>query len=138
MLGAVRSFLTPNSESTPDDTTDTTQRGVDVDVDDAYKAMSNSRRRHIIQYLASDTPESTTGELADLIAGIETDDGDNVDTNDRKAVYICLYQEHLPALDRAGIIEYGDRGHAVQATPVTYALADVLSETERRLNGGDA
>jgi hypothetical protein len=77
-----------------------------------FEVLKNSRRRQILLYLLNARRTVTTGELAEHIAAIENDvDVTQLDSKQRKRVYVALYQTHLPKLDREGIVEYdGDRG----------------------------
>lgn len=67
--------------------------------------LSNPRRRHTIQYLEDNRGPVTVRELSEAIAEIET--GESPPPRDvRETVYISLHQNHLPALDDQGVIEY--------------------------------
>ena len=90
--------------------------------DELFGLLSNSRRRAVLELLA-ETDESTVYELSRHIAGRENGtDPQQVTAVERKRVYIGLHQNHLPLMNRHGVIEYDkDRG--------TVALADDPSAT---------
>ena len=117
------------------------QDGVDalatLTEDDIHGALSNSRRRHVISYLAQGDDPATIGELATYIACVEYDATPEALTSDqRKNVYVAIYQCHLPKLDELDIVDFGRED--VHATPRTHALDDIRRETNRRLGGETA
>lgn len=97
--------------------------------DVVFGILQNKRRRNILRYLMSVDRMVTQAELAEQIAAQEN--GITVaelDSTQRKRVYVALYQTHLPKLDEAGLVEYNsDRGH-VRLTDVAPALKPYLEE----------
>ena len=77
-----------------------------------FELLKNRRRREVLQYLLDREETVTLGELAEQIAAWENDTTVNALSSDqRKRVYVALYQTHLPKMDDAGIIDYDqDRG----------------------------
>ncbi len=77
-----------------------------------FELLKNRRRREVLQYLLESEETVTLGELAEQIAAWENDiDVAALSSDQRKRVYVALYQTHLPKMDDAGIIEYDqDRG----------------------------
>ena len=77
-----------------------------------FELLKNRRRREVLSYLLEHDETVTLGELAEQIAAWENDTTVNALSSDqRKRVYVALYQTHLPKMDDAGIIEYDqDRG----------------------------
>ncbi|MFW5950360.1 MAG: DUF7344 domain-containing protein [archaeon] len=98
---------------------------------DAVEAIENSRRRHVLVILDDvDSPHSV-GDLAEAIAAIELDKCiPDLDTQDRKRVYIALVQHHLNRLDEVGAISYDDRAKEVHATHATAGLAELVRHLE--------
>lgn len=78
----------------------------------AYAVLSDKRRRYAIHYLKQSEGPVTVRELAEQVAAWENDKGiDQITSQERKRVYIALYQSHLPTLDKQGIVDYdSDRG----------------------------
>ena len=77
-----------------------------------FELLKNRRRREVLQYLLAQDGTVTLGELAEQIAAWENDtDVNGLNSDQRKRVYVALYQTHLPKMDEAGIIDYDqDRG----------------------------
>ncbi|QLG48574.1 DUF7344 domain-containing protein [Natrinema halophilum] len=77
-----------------------------------FELLKNRRRREVLAYLLDADETVTLGELAEQIAAWENDTEVNALSSDqRKRVYVALYQTHLPKMDDAGIVEYDqDRG----------------------------
>ena len=77
-----------------------------------FELLKNRRRREVLQYLLEADDTVTLGELAEQIAAWENDiDINALSSDQRKRVYVALYQTHLPKMDDAGIVEYDqDRG----------------------------
>lgn len=94
--------------------------------DDLYKMLKNSRRRTIIR-LVDEEDKTNVNYLARRIAAEENDkQPEALTSQERKRVYIALYQNHLPPLDKAGILTYNKpRGH-VEATDETGRVAALL------------
>lgn len=84
----------------------------DLTVDRVFKLLKNSRRRRIIDYLSEDGRPTTRSRLAEVIAAEENGiSASELGSDQRKRVYVSLYQTHLPTLARDDVIEYdGDRG----------------------------
>lgn len=96
-------------------------------------ALSNPRRRAVIRYLANEPRVCTLDEITDAIADLETDG--RVGSQDRKRVYVSLYQTHLDALEEANIITTDSNGHEIwrgirfnQARAVLQAAEDSVTE----------
>ncbi|MDG5760912.1 ArsR family transcriptional regulator [Natronococcus sp. A-GB1] len=77
-----------------------------------FELLKNRRRREVLTYLLEADETVTLGELAEQIAAWENDTSVNALSSDqRKRVYVALYQTHLPKMDDAGIVKYDqDRG----------------------------
>lgn len=83
-----------------------------------HHLLSNSRRRHTIRYLQNNGGAVTVRELSEVVAAIET--GESPPPRDiRETVYISLHQNHLPALDEQGVIEYDRQRKEVVPLPRT-------------------
>ena len=79
----------------------------------ALDLLACSRRWHVVDVLA-DSGTANLNELATKVAARENDkSAETVSSKERKRVYVALYQNHLPRMDRDGVVEYdGDRGLA--------------------------
>lgn len=81
--------------------------GSDLSTDETFELLKNARRRAVIQYLLQNGGNAKLSELAEHIAAAEN--GISVrelSSDQRKRVYIGLYQCHLPKMDNLGVIEY--------------------------------
>lgn len=100
--------------SLPDEITRVTAGDSDEELskDVIFELLKNRRRREVLAYLVETDDTVTLGELAEQIAAWENETTVNALSSDqRKRVYVALYQTHLPKMDDAGIVEYDqDRG----------------------------
>lgn len=83
-----------------------------------FEILSNERRRRVLRYLLNESDTTTLGELAEHIASLENDKPQqDLNSAERKRVYICLYQCHLPKLDDADIIAFEEHRKTVSIGP---------------------
>lgn len=80
----------------------------DIGFDQLFEILKNKRRRRVLRYLLEDEREHVTlDELAEVIAARETGkDLKQISSQERKRVYVGLYQCHLPKMDDYGAISY--------------------------------
>jgi hypothetical protein len=72
-----------------------------------FELLKNRRRRDTLEYLLEHDGESTLSDLAEHIAALENDiEIAQLSSDQRKRVYIGLYQCHLPKMDGAGVIDF--------------------------------
>lgn len=110
---------------------DTDWAGIPLPPDDAFDAISNRRRRIVIQSLARTEDPVAAGDLAVEIAAIENGvEPQTVTGETRTAVYVTLTQNHLDKLDELGAADYDDRSKQVTATAATQPLARVISNVQ--------
>lgn len=98
-------------------TLETKSRAEPLDQDTIFELLSNSRRRFVLHYLrhADGSVQLTTlaDELAAWENGIEIDD---LSSQQRKRVYVSLYQTHLEKLSDTGVIEYDSDEGVIELT----------------------
>lgn len=83
--------------------------------DEIFSLLSVERRRQTLEILRRTDDGTTLSELAEQIAADENDvPVDLVSSDQRKRVYIALYQSHLPKLDDAGVVEFEDNRGSVE------------------------
>jgi hypothetical protein len=77
-----------------------------------FELLSADRRQEVLRYLDANGGGATLGELAEHIASLECDcEVTDLSSQQRKRVYVGLYQCHLPKMAEAGVIDYDqDRG----------------------------
>lgn len=82
-----------------------------VSPDLVFEILSNQRRRMVLYYLRQTGESMSVKELARKIAARENDvPPEDLTSQQRKRVYVSLYQTHLPKLESTGMIEYDDQG----------------------------
>lgn len=83
------------------------ERAESVDLSLIFEILKNRRRRRVLRYLLQGDGQSTLSTLAEHLASIENDKPEQLlSSQERKRVYIGLYQCHLPRMDMAGVIEF--------------------------------
>ncbi|GAB3036103.1 DUF7344 domain-containing protein [Natronobiforma cellulositropha] len=99
-----------------------------------FELLKNRRRREVLSYLLETDDTVTLGELAEQIAAWENDTEINALSSDqRKRVYVALYQTHLPKMDDAGIIDYDqDRGLITLADNADLLMMYLDSDTHQQ------
>jgi hypothetical protein len=104
----------------------------ELSVDRTFELLKNERRRRVLRYLLENGEASTTGELAEHVAALENskEDVNAITSKERKAVYVGLYQCHLPKMDDYGVIEFNQARGRVELTELAYELEDYLYEPE--------
>ncbi|QLD86251.1 hypothetical protein HWV23_11135 [Natronomonas halophila] len=107
------------------------ERAVDLGLDTVFDALRNARRRRVLQYLNEQNGRVTLSDLAEHIAAIENDTTpEALDSQQRKRVYVGLYQSHLPKLDSMGVLTFDrQRGH-IERTPAASQLDEYLYDDE--------
>lgn len=100
------------------DVSDRKQSGPDgVATDVAFEILKNRRRRRILKLLKRHDERMTLSELAEEIAARENDiDRQNITSDQRKRVYVGLYQQHLPKMDKADVVDYDQRSGETELT----------------------
>lgn len=105
---------THNEPTTPP-TTDAETEGQTADplsLDLVFEVLKNERRRRVLKYLADRQETVSLSDLAEHIAAIENDKPEKaLSSQERKRVYVGLYQCHLPKMDDTNVIDFdGNRG----------------------------
>jgi hypothetical protein len=102
----------------------------DLSLDVVFEVLKNQRRRYVLRHLKEREEIVSLGALAEHVAAQENDKSvDTITSDERKRVYVGLYQCHLPKMDDMGIVEFNrDRGRV--------ALTDTATELDEYLNVG--
>lgn len=94
-----------------------TDTKTEISPDLVFELLSSTRRRRVLYYLREHGGVATVNELAESIAAMENEiDVEDLNRQQRKRVYVSLYQTHVPKLVEAGIIEYDDNNGEVRLT----------------------
>lgn len=95
-----------------------------------FEILSNTRRRMMLYYLRQNDGAASVKELAEQIAALENDvTVGELGRQQRKRVYVSLYQTHVPKLEDAGIIEYDDANGDVWLTDRAGEFDSYLTST---------
>ena len=106
--------IASDSEASPDGVSNLEEigkasrtNGSNLDKGEIFDLLKNSRRRSIIQYLRAHDGYAELNDVAEHIAAAENDiTVRELSSDQRKRVYIGLYQCHLPKMDTLGVVEY--------------------------------
>jgi hypothetical protein len=106
-----------DDDSTDADTDTDADAPAALSTEDVYEVLSNRRRRYAIHHLKQSDAPVDVSTLAEQVAAWENDKSpDELDSQERKRVYISLYQSHLPTLEKRGLVEYDDDRGLVELT----------------------
>ncbi|MFW6434809.1 MAG: DUF7344 domain-containing protein [Halovenus sp.] len=121
----------------PDEQRDPTPK--EIAIDTVTQLLSCSRRREAVSYLAFAAGEegATIGELADHIAALEVDKPiRDITSEERKRVYVALYQTHLKKLDDAGVVNYDGDRKRVTLGPNSDEFLELVKDLRLRFSAG--
>jgi hypothetical protein len=97
--------------------------------DDVFEILSSPRRRYLLYHLRTAGEPIELIELAEHVAAWENDvDREELTAQERKRVYVSLYQTHVPKLDEAGIVDYDPDSGVVALTRRAELLDDYLED----------
>jgi hypothetical protein len=126
-----------NTDAGPDNRSSSVEQ--ELQLDTVFEIIRNRRRRLVLQCL--DESEDETFNLSDLsehIAAIENDTTEEaLSAQQRKRVYVGLYQCHLPKMAASGVIEFDkNRGTISKGPNITqldpYLDVDDSADTDSR------
>lgn len=101
----------------------------DISQSDVFDVLSNPRRRFVLYYLREVEASVELNELARQIAAWENDtDESELTDQDRKRVYVSLYQTHVPKLTDVGLVEYDQDSGTVRLTDRTSVIDEYLGD----------
>jgi len=76
-------------------------------LDVIFDILKNRRRRLVLRYTRENEGPFTLSDLAEYIAAYENDKPvEQLSSDERKRVYVGLYQCHLPRMDDTGILDF--------------------------------
>lgn len=79
----------------------------DLSQDVVFDILSSPRRRYVLYYLRTSEEPVKLTDLAEHVAAWENEtDPEAISEQERKRVYVSLYQTHIPRLAEVGVIEY--------------------------------
>lgn len=87
-------------------------------LDVVFDILRNRRRRLVLSAIEEKDGSTTLSDLAEHIGGIENSKPPHaLNAQERKRVYVGLYQCHLPKMDDAGAIEFEQNRGTVERGP---------------------
>ena len=103
----------------------------DLSQDIVFDILSSTRRRYVLYYLrTTDGPVRLT-DLAEEVAAWENEtDRAEITDQERKRVYVSLYQTHIPRLAEAGLVNYDKDSGQIE-------LAEGAVNIDRYLDSAD-
>lgn len=107
--------------------------GYELPIDRVFELLKNSRRRETLRYLDDHDGEASLSEVAEHIAAVENDTTPRAITSQqRKRVYVGLYQSHLPKMDDAAVIEFEKNRGTIERGPNAAQLEPYLEVPDDR------
>ena len=102
--------------------------------DVVFDILSSPRRRYVLYYLRqTDEPVELTS-LAEQVAAWENEtEPDQLTDQERKRVYVSLYQTHVPKLHESGIVEYDSDSGLVDLANRAREVDEYLVQPGRRI-----
>lgn len=99
-----------------------------ISSDAVYDALADKRRRYTLHYLKQRAEPVTVRELSEQVAAWENNKSTaELTSQERKRVYIALYQSHLDTLDGEGLVDYDEDDGTVALTDA-FAGSDLYLE----------
>ena len=126
-----RSDSVPSADKEPEPEDEEPDEPEKLSLDVIFEVLKNQRRRLVLKYLKSKDETVSLGELAEHVAAQEN--GKSVETissDERKRVYVGLYQCHLPKMDDMGIVEFNRNRGLVDLTETASQLDEYLEHEE--------
>lgn len=104
-----------------------------LSLDVMFELLKNKRRRDLLRYLEEEDDVVTMSDLAEHVAAIENEIPESqLSSQQRKRVYVALYQCHLPILDRADVVNFNKPRGLIERTPRADQLQPYLEQTPHR------
>jgi len=100
--------------------------------DVVFDILSRGRRRYVLYTLKQEGPMELT-DLAERVAAWENDiDVEDLEKQQRKRVYVSLYQTHVPKLRDAGLVAYDEDDQVVSLRSNADDIARYLDDEQQR------
>jgi hypothetical protein len=108
-----------------------TESDAQLPLDHVFEILKNERRRTVLHYLKDHGETVSLGELAEHVAAVENGTTvAQVTSNERKCVYVGLYQCHLPKMDDMDIVEFNQNRGRISLGPNAPQLYEYLDESD--------
>jgi hypothetical protein len=94
-----------------------------------FDVLSSSRRRYVLYYLSQNEEPVELPALAEEVAAWETESTvEELSSQERKRVYVSLYQTHIPKLEEVGLVDYDQDSGEVSLTDQSSQIQGFLRE----------
>jgi len=108
-----------------------TESDTQLPLDHVFEILKNERRRTVLHYLKDHGGTVSLGELAEHVAAVENGTTvAQVTSNERKCVYVGLYQCHLPKMDDMDIVDFNQNRGRISLGPNAPQLYEYLDESD--------
>lgn len=110
--------------------------------DEIFAILSNPRRRYVLYFLNQHESAIELTDLAEHVAAWENDTTvEELNSKERKRVYVSLYQTHVPKLADHGLIDYDPESGMVRQTETSRRVDQYLDTDDEgirweRIYGG--
>ena len=105
--------------------------GTELSMDEVFELLKNPRRRMVINYLKENGNTATLSDVAEHIAACENDiTVQELSSDQRKRVYIGLYQCHLPKMDNFGVVDYDKNRGTIELRESVAQLESYIDSEE--------
>jgi len=102
--------------------------------DVVFDILSSARRRYVLYQLRTEDGPVELTELAEDVAAWENDTTvDELTKQQRKRVYVSLYQTHVPKLEDANLVDYDQDTGEVRLTQAATDIDQYLNPGEREM-----
>jgi len=103
--------------------------------DVVFDILSSARRRYVLYLLRTESTPIELTDLAEQVAAWENDTTvEELTKQQRKRVYVSLYQTHVPKLEDAGLVDYDQETGDVQLTETADDVDQYLNPQESGLD----
>jgi len=107
------------------------QDNTELTRDRIFDILSSPRRRYVLYFLRSEPTPIQLTDLAEHVAAWENDTTvEELSTQQRKRVYVSLYQTHLPKLAETGLVDYDEESGDVDIAAKASEIDPLLGEQQ--------
>lgn len=105
--------------------------------EEVFDLLSSPRRRFVLYYLRGADEPIELGELANEVAAWENEtEVSELTSQQRKRVYVSLYQTHIPKLEEFGVIDYDPESGLVRPTDQVQNIGQYLQTENEQVQWG--
>ncbi|EMA31454.1 MULTISPECIES: DUF7344 domain-containing protein [Haloarcula] len=109
---------------------------VGLPLEDLLQMAKSERRRQCLRAITEHGRIELT-DLAEIVAAAEVNTSrDQLQSQQRKRVYVALYQTHIPKLSDTGLVRWAEANGTVCATAETAPAVNALDDLADRTTGG--